>query len=83
MNAFVIIEDVDDCSQHIVASYFVHRIIFVGQVESLVAKVMPVEEVEELYEALEKEDVVLLEHIQVQMDKQPLVEGVVIAIVLT
>jgi hypothetical protein len=44
---------------------------------------MPVEEVEELYEALEKEDVVLLEHIQVQMDKQPLVEGVVIAIVLT
>jgi hypothetical protein len=62
MDAFVIIEDEVDSVQHIDALYFVHRMISVDQVVLLVVKGMLVMEVEELYEALEKEDVMLLKH---------------------
>jgi hypothetical protein len=62
VDAYVIIEDEVDCFQHIDASYFAHRIIFVDQFVLLVVKEMLVVEVEWLYEALAEEDVVLLKH---------------------
>jgi hypothetical protein len=84
VDAFVTIEDEVDCLRHIDALYFEHRIIFVDQLVLLVVKEQQEVEVEWLYEALEEEGVVLLNHDIVQMDKQqPVVEAVVFVVVLT
>jgi hypothetical protein len=80
VDAIVIIEDEADFGQRIDASYFERRIIFDDQLVLLVEKVILVGEVEELNEALAMEDVILLVHISVLMDRQQLV-AVVIAIV--
>jgi hypothetical protein len=62
VHAFATIEGGVDCLQHIGASYFEHRIVFVDQLVLLVVKEQREAEVEWQYEALEEEDVALPQH---------------------